>query len=451
MPILSTLGGIGCMYKRRRGGRKRLKPRGLGYFTCQTNIKSKKMRNRHMAINRFTEKHKINRLHFAPTISKRLKRRKKVSPIILKRKGKKSKRSFISVWHKKYVKGLKRGEFGKAMSRLHGLAAFKGDSCAHRFNRSRVGHKRKIHYVKRGKSFLNIGNFLGLGGTILKKKRKSLGRKLARRARVSKGKCKKVGRRRVCRTKRGKGFIRRDKITRFHSSSGRFNGIGSIGLGNFGSSAIRSWQHPGRMGKKSRGGRRRRGYSLRGFGLGEISVPAGFKNIMPPINKDFLIKSATIVSGALIPLTASRMRFIPAKWQVGWRGLLVYTLVGGAFLGIGQKVEFIRKRHAELATGFGVGFVLQIIQNYILKKTLIPAQNVKAVPALSGLDACPSCINAEGCADVGDCIGYSDGVGDYLTIDDEDIGELYEDIVEGLEGLDYDDGELDGLDDFDDE
>ena len=421
MPILSTLGGIGCGIRGipgrrvrgvRRIGRRINSRRGLGYFTCPPNVKDGRTRKRHAAINRYTAKHKINKLHFSPTISKRV-RLKRVR--------------------------LKRGLHG-----LLGVGAFKGDSCAHRFNRSHVGHKVKHHYMKGGEPLLGIGNFLG-GANV--RRRKSLGRTLARRFKVGKRRCKKAGKRKVCRTAKGKGFIRRDKVGKKHRASGKF--MLARSLGGFGGIGMPSFRMPSSRIRRSsrRRSRRSRGFSLRGFGLGAISVPSSVKSLLPPINKEFLMKSATIVSGALIPLTLSRMGFVPKKWQVGWRGLLTYTIAGGVFLGVGNKVEFIRKRHADLTIGFGAGLVLQIMQNYIFKRTLIPSANVKAIPALSGLDACTSCDNAEGCGDIGDCIGYSDGTGDFVLMEDE---ELIDDVMDGLDSLedgDFDDELFDELED----
>lgn len=304
----------------------------------------------------------------------------------------------------------------------------------------KIKRKKKTSKVNL-KGLLGFGNLLGVGKMIKKRrgcaKKKSLGRRIACRKKIPKGRCRKVGRRTVCKRK-VKAFIRRDIVGRKHSSSGRLLPIGSFGLAGQGfrgdSCAHRvvragygGWRKPRRKGHR-RGG-------LGNFGFGAISVPSSVKSFFPPIDKEIAMRGLTVISGAVAPITIQNM-VVPIKWRTGILGLLTYTLIGGGLVAISKKIEFLRPKQADIGLGVVVGIGYQIFQNYILKRSLIPVANPTAPTVLKGVDACASCQNAGDCADVGDCLGYSDGINDDLEDEledellDDDFGNDLEDDLE---------------------
>lgn len=278
------------------------------------------------------------------------------------------------------------------------------------------------------KGLFGFGNLFGVG----KMKRKSLGRSLARRRKIARGKCRRVAKRTVCRTKRGKPFIRRDIVGRKHNSTGRL-ALRGVGLGGFGAFRGDSCAHKviraGYGGFKTKRRSHRKG--LGSFGIGALPIPASLKSFLPPINKETAMKSLSVISGAVAPITIQNL-VVPVKWRTGIMGMLTYTLIGGGLITASNKIGVLKSRSVEIGQGVVIGFFWQLLQNYVLKRSLIPVANAKAATALKGVDACASCANAGDC--VGDdgepigCLGYFDGVGDDEIGNDLD-SDLDDDLV----------------------
>lgn len=303
----------------------------------------------------------------------------------------------------------------------------------------RKARKSKNKHISSGvRGLFGFGNLLGVG----KMKRKSLGRSLARRRKIARGKCRRVAKRTVCRTKRGKPFIRRDIARRKHNSAGRF-ALRGIGLGGFGAFRGDSCAHKviragyGGFKVKRRTHKKGRSRGLGSFGIGALPIPSSVKSFLPPINKDSMLKSLSVIGGAVTPITIQNLA-VPVKWRTGIMGMLTYTLIGGGLIAVSNKVGVLKSRSVEIGQGVVIGFVWQLLQNYVLKRSLIPVMNTRAATALKGVDACASCANAGDC--VGDngepigCLGYFDGVGDdevgddldddlVLSGDDDDLGD----------------------------
>lgn len=407
MPQLTVLSGVGCP-PRRCGSRRRKKSKsnsrrrnsGLGFFRCATKSRnvdpsshhhlSKSMIDRHHRINSVMKRFKVKKLKFKATTKKRRAKKRKI-----------------------------------------------------------------ISHVS------SIGNLYG--GLIMKRRKakRSIGRTLAQRFGVSRGKCKKAGKRRVCKTRRGKGYVRKDKTSRLHRSSGRFslNNIGGFGLANVGAfradscahrvsrAGYSGWKKPRR---KSRSRRRSRGL----FGIGNIGISmpkvSSVTSMLPALNIASLKKYGAVVSGMTTPLLLQR--FLPKNLTFGWKGLLTYLGLGGVTIAISRRVPFMKSNADEIAIGVGAGFVFKVFQDIIFKRSLFPAQNIKGIAYLDGVDACTNCSNVGDCSDVGRCLGYSDNevgdVGDYDEISDtdeisdyDDVGddEISDDEVGAYASYDYDD------------
>lgn len=413
-PQLTVLSGIGCP-PRRCGSRRRKKSRSnprrrstsLGFFRCATNKTNVDRSSRHHLSKSIIDRHRrIN------SVMKRFK-----------------------------VKKLK----------------FKATTKKKRLKRKRSWSKNKIiNHVS------SIGNLYG--GLIMKRRKvkRSKGRTLAKRFGVRRGKCKKVGKRRVCKTKKGKGYIRKDKAGRKHRSTGRFslNNIGGFGLANVGAFRADScahrvsragyggWRKPRRKGK-----RRSRGL----FGIGNIGISmpkvSSVTSMLPALNVASLKKYGAGISGMLTPLTLQR--FLPKNLTFGWKGLLTYLGLGGVTIMISKKVPFLKANADEVALGVGMGFAYKFFQDVVLKRTLFPAQSIKGIAYLDGVDACTNCSNVGDCSDVGRCLGYSDDeVGDISDADEisdyDDVGdadeisdtdEISDDDVGAYAMYDYDDSE----------
>jgi len=413
MPQLTVLSGVGCPPRRgtirlreRLRSRSKLRTRskrlllrskrkkrrnsrlGLGFFKCAT-----KSRNVDPSSHRHLSKSMISRHHRINSIMKRFKVKKLKFKATTKRKKRAKKRKIIS--HVSSIGNL----YGGVMS------------------------MRKRRKTKRSK-----------------------GRTLARRAGVRRGKCKKVGKRRVCRTRRGKGHIRKDTKGRKHNSTGKFSmrgigGVGGFGLANVGAFRADSCAH--RVSRAGYGGwRKKRRHSKRRsrglFGLGNIGISmpkvSSITSMLPSLNINSLKKYGAVVSGMTTPLLLQR--FLPKNLTFGWKGLLTYLGLGGVTIMVSKKVPFMKSNSDEIAVGVGAGFIFKIFQDVIFKRSLFPAQSIKGIAYLDGVDACTNCSNVGDCSDVGRCLGYSD----------DEIGEIgdYDD-VDGLE--DYDD--VDGIGDDD--
>ena len=416
MPQLTVLSGVGCpsrrfnsrIWKRPRSKSKR-KSSHLGYFSCPTSRKNVDWASRHHLNKDIIDRHK--------RINKILKRRK--------------------------VKKLKFKPTVKKGTKL----------------KRRKKAKKVIHSIN------SVGNFLG-SLKIMKKRKRSKGRTLARRAGVRKGKCKKVGRRKVCKTKRGKGYIRKDKIGRKHRSTGKFslNNIGGFGLANVGAFRADTCAHrvvrAGHSGwKKPRRKGRKKSKGLFGIGLGNIGISmpkvSSITSLLPSLNIASLKKYGAVVSGMLMPLTLQR--FLPAKLSTGWKGMLTYLGLGGVTIMINRKVTILKPYADEVAIGVGAGFVLKIFQDVLLKRSLFPAKSLKGVTYLDGVDACVSCDNAGNCGDpsVGRCLGYSDNevgnISDYDEVSDYDEISDYDEVSDYDEISDYDEvGAYATMEEYDD-
>jgi len=256
----------------------------------------------------------------------------------------------------------------------------------------RKARKSKNKHISSGvRGLFGFGNLLGAG----KMKRKSLGRSLARRRRIARGKCRRIAKRTVCRTKRGKPFIRRDIVGRKHNSTGRL-ALRGIGLGGFGAFRGDSCTHKviragyGGFKAKKRYGKRRKSRGLGSFGIGALPIPSSVKSFLPPINKESMLKSLSVIGGAVTPITIQNLA-VPVKWRTGIMGMLTYTLIGGGLIAVSNKVGMLKSRSVEIGQGVVIGFVWQLLQNYVLKRSLIPVMNTRAATALKGVDACASC------------------------------------------------------------
>lgn len=385
MPQLTVLSGTGCpprrsgswnrIWKRPRS-RSRQRRNHLGYFSCPTSRK-----NVDWASHRHLNKDIIDRHKRINEVMKRRKVKKlKFKPTI--RKGTKLKR--------------------------------------------RKKAKKVIHSIN------SIGNFLGSLKT-MRKKRRSKGRTLAKRFGVRRGKCKRIGKRRVCKTKRGKGCIRKDTKKRKHScSTGRFSlrNIGGFGLANVGAFRADTCGHrvarAGHSGwRKPRRKGRRRSKGLFGLGNIGISMPkvSSITSMLPSMNITSLRKYGAVVSGILLPLTLQR--FLPAKFSFGWKGLLTYLGLGGVTIMINRRIAILKPYADEVAVGVGAGFLIKVFQDILLKRSLFPAKSIKGIAYLDGVDACVNCSNVGDCDNVGRCLGYSDDeVGDYDEVSDYDDDEV---------------------------
>ena len=388
MPQLTVLSGVGCPPKRSKLSSKR-KNLGLGFFRCATKRKnvdpssrhhlSPSMINRHHRINSIMKRFKVKKLKFKATTKKRRTKKRKI-----------------------------------------------------------------ISHVS------SIGNLYG--GLIMKRRKvkRSKGRTLAKRFGVRRGKCKKAGKRRVCKTRRGKGYIRKDKIGRKHRSTGRFslNNMGGFGLANVGAFRADTCAHRvARAGyggwKKKRRHSKRRSRGL--FGIGNIGIDmpkiSSVTSMLPALNVASLKKYGAVVSGMTLPLMLQR--FLPKGLTFGWKGLLTYLGLGGVTIAVSKRVPFMKSNADEIAVGVGAGFIFKVFQDVIFKRSLFPAQSIKGIAYLDGVDACTNCSNVGDCSDVGRCLGYSDNevgdINDTEEISDDDVGD---DDVDGIS-----DSDVDGIDD----
>lgn len=398
MPQLTVLSGVGCpprrrssKHRRRLGSSSKRRNLNLGFFRCTTkrsNVDSSShhhlspsMINRHHRINSIMKRFKVKKLKFKATTKKRRTKKKKI-----------------------------------------------------------------ISHVS------SIGNLYG--GLIMKRRKakRSIGRTLAKRFGVSRGKCKKAGKRRVCKTRRGKGYIRKDKISRLHRSTGRFsvNNIGGFGLANVGAFRADSCAHRvsragyGGWRKPRRKSRSKRRSSVGFLGLGNIGISmpkvSSVTSMLPALNVASLKKYGAVVSGMTTPLLLQR--FLPKSLTFGWKGLLTYLGLGGVTIMVSKKVPFMKSNADEIAVGVGAGFIFKVFQDIIFKRSLFPAQNIKGIAYLDGVDACTNCSNVGDCSDVGRCLGYSDdevgSISDSDDISDSDKISDYEDVG---------DSDIDGIDD----
>ena len=407
MPQLTVLSGVGCPPRRRSSNRRRRlgssskrRNLNLGFFRCAT-----KRSNVDSSSHHHLSPSMINRHHRINSIMKRFK-----------------------------VKKLK----------------FKATT-----KKRRTKKRKIISHVS------SIGNLYG--GLIMKRRKakRSIGRTLARRFGVTRGKCKKAGKRRVCKTRRGKGYIRKDKISRLHRSSGRFslNNIGGFGLANVGAFRADSCAHRvsragyGGWKKPRRKSRSRRRSSVGFLGLGNIGISmpkvSSITSMLPSLNIASLKKYGAVVSGMTTPLLLQR--FLPKNLTFGWKGLLTYLGLGGVTIMISKKIPIMKSNSDEIAVGVGAGFLFKVFQDIIFKRSLIPVQNIKGLAYLEGVDACASCNNAGDCSDpnVDRCLGYSDD--EVGSLSDSDEVSDYEDVGDSdIDGIDDDgDGEVGAYAEYD--
>ena len=141
-------------------------------------------------------------------------------------------------------------------------------------------------------------------------------------------------------------------------------------------------------------------------------------------------------------------RFLPKNLTFGWKGLLTYLGFGSVVIMVSKKVPFMKSNSDEIAVGVGAGFLFKVFQDIIFKRSLFPAQSIKGIAYLDGVDACTNCSNAGDCSDpsVNRCLGYSDDevgsiedydeTGDYDDVNDyDDVGD---DEVGAYASYDYD-------------